>query len=86
VVVGGAALILHGYPVFTNDTDLAVTADSLHKFETLAKPDPPPPPPQNIFGEWSFESRPAFAGGRPADNRPAYGPARRGQSQTDLGL
>lgn len=50
MVVGGAALILHGYPVFTNDTDLAVTADSLHKFETLAKPDPPPPPPKTYSG------------------------------------
>jgi len=83
VVVGGAVLLFHWYPVFTNDTDLAVTADLLHKFETLAMPDPHPP--KNPFGESSFESHSAFADG-PADNRPAYSPARPGPSETDLGL
>ncbi|RPA91461.1 hypothetical protein L873DRAFT_1819415 [Choiromyces venosus 120613-1] len=58
VVVGDVAFLLHGYPIFTNDTDLATTADSLHKFETLAKLDPRFS--QNIFGEWSFESRRGF--------------------------
>ncbi|KAG0635948.1 hypothetical protein HOY80DRAFT_1055723 [Tuber brumale] len=31
VVVGGAAL-LHGYPIFTSGANLAITAQSLHKF------------------------------------------------------
>ncbi|KAG0640665.1 hypothetical protein HOY80DRAFT_1041242 [Tuber brumale] len=58
VVVGGAALLLHGYPIFTNDADLAITADSLHKFETLAKLNSRFS--QNRFGEWSFESGRGF--------------------------
>ncbi|KAG0128074.1 hypothetical protein HOY82DRAFT_671750 [Tuber indicum] len=40
IVVGGAALLLHGYPILTDHTDLAITADSLYKFEALAKLDP----------------------------------------------
>jgi len=58
MVVGGAALLLHGYPIFTNDTDLAITIDSLVKFETLAKEDPRFS--KSIFGEWSFESPRGF--------------------------
>ncbi|KAG0638780.1 hypothetical protein HOY80DRAFT_1077105, partial [Tuber brumale] len=58
VLVGGAALLLHGYPILTNDTDLAITADSLHNFETLAKSDPRFS--RGRFGRWSFESRGGF--------------------------
>ena len=54
LIVGGAALLLHGYPIFTNDTDIALTADSLHKFETLAQLDPRFS--QSQFGEWTFQS------------------------------
>ncbi|KAG0637018.1 hypothetical protein HOY80DRAFT_1003015 [Tuber brumale] len=58
VVVGGAALLLHGYPIITEDTDLAITPDSLHKFETLAMSDPRFS--QTMFGEWSFDSPRGF--------------------------
>ncbi|KAG0124748.1 hypothetical protein HOY82DRAFT_633711 [Tuber indicum] len=58
MVVGGAALLLHGHPIMTGDTDLAVTADSLHKFETVARCDSRFS--QGLFGEWSFESPRGF--------------------------
>ena len=58
LIVGGTALLLHGYPIFTNDADIAITAESLDKFETLAKLDPRFS--QSQFGEWAFQSPRGF--------------------------
>ncbi|PUU72269.1 hypothetical protein B9Z19DRAFT_1138312 [Tuber borchii] len=58
LVVGGTALLLHGYPIMTCDTDIAITADTLYKFENLAMKDPRYA--KSPFGQWTFESPRGF--------------------------
>ncbi|KAG0129265.1 hypothetical protein HOY82DRAFT_610886 [Tuber indicum] len=57
-MVGGAALLLYGYPILTIDTDLTITADPLYKFEVRAKLHPRFS--QMKFGGWDFESHRRF--------------------------